>query len=139
MKILPKLKQKDQREKLALKRGVSGLGLFAKAPIKKGTFIIEYIGPLLTNTEVEKKGGQYLFALNDRWTIDGSTRDNLARYINHFCVGQNCEPIQYGLRIKIFAKKDIQVGEELTYNYGKDFYNEYIKGSCRCPKHRAQL
>lgn len=139
MKILPKLKQKDQREKLALKRGVSGLGLFAKAPIKKGTFIIEYIGPLLTNTEVEKKGGQYLFALNDRWTIDGSTRDNLARYINHFCVGQNCEPIQYGLRIKIFAKKDIQVGEELTYNYGKEFYNEYIKGSCRCPKHRAQL
>lgn len=139
MKILPKLKQKDQREKLALKRGVSGLGLFAKAPIKKGTFIIEYIGPLLTNTEVEKKGGQYLFALNDRWTIDGSTRANLARYINHFCVGQNCEPIQYGLRIKIFAKKDIQVGEELTYNYGKEFYNEYIKGSCRCPKHRAQL
>lgn len=135
MRIQTRLKQKDQRNKLVLKRGLSGFGLFAKAPIKKGSFIIEYCGPLLTNEEVEKKGGQYLFALDDTWTIYGSGRDNLARYINHTCVQANCEPIQYGLRIKIFAKKDIAVGEELKYNYGKEFFDEYIGKKCRCPKH----
>lgn len=127
--------QKDQKEKLVVKKSLAGLGLFATEPIKKGSFIIEYIGPLLTDEEVNKKGGKYLFSLGKKWTIDGSSRKNLARYINHSCVRTNCEPIQYAQRIKIRATRNIKPGEELLYNYGKEYFDEFIGASCRCPKH----
>jgi uncharacterized protein len=134
----PKLKpiaEKDQREKLIVKKSFAGLGLFATAPIKKGSFIIEYSGPLLNDEEVEVKGGKYLFALGSKWTIDGTNRRNIARYINHSCVQNNCEPIQYGMRMKIRATKNIKPGEELHYNYGKEYFDEFIGKHCRCPKH----
>ena len=68
-------------------RSRTGLGLFATMPIKKGTRIIRYFGPILDcripeQDEIENK---YLFELNGRWTIDGSVRKNVARYINHSC------------------------------------------------------
>lgn len=126
-------------DELEVKKGTSGLGLFAKSPIKKGQIIIEYKGPLLTDEEMEKKGGQYLFALGKDWTIDGSSRDNIARYINHWCVQTNCEPIQYAKRIKIRATRNIKPGEELRYDYGEEFYDEFIKGHCNCPKHKPSL
>lgn len=127
--------QKDLRDILEVKRGTSGLGLFTTAPIKKGAFIIEYTGPLLTNDQADKKGGKYLFALGKDWTIDGTGRDNIARYINHACVRTNCEPIQYAKRIKIRATRNIKPGEELHYDYGKEYFDEYIGKHCRCPKH----
>ena len=129
---------KDQREKLEVKKSIAGLGLFATAPIEKGTFVIEYVGPLLNDDEVQKKGGKYLFALGKKWTIDGTARENIARYINHSCVGTNCEPIQYANRIKIKSTRKIKPGEELFYNYGKEYFDEFIKGHCQCAKHIAK-
>lgn len=138
MKKAPKLKplkEKDQREKLLVKKSFAGLGLFATAPIKKGSFVIEYKGPLLNDEEVDKKGGKYLFALGKKWTIDGTNRENIARYINHSCVRTNCEPIQYALHIKIRATRNIKPGEELFYDYGKEYFDEFLGKHCRCPKH----
>src|SRR5260370_41475428 len=68
-------------------RSPTGLGLFATKPIRKGTKIIRYFGPLLDckrkkDDAIENK---YLFELNNRWNIEGSERDNVARYINHAC------------------------------------------------------
>ena len=68
-------------------RSRTGLGLFATKPIKKGDKIIRYIGPMLDcrkkkDDAVENK---YLFQINKRWTVDGSVRKNIARYINHAC------------------------------------------------------
>ena len=68
-------------------RSRTGLGLFATKPIKKGAKIIRYVGPMLDcnkkkDDAVENK---YLFQINNRWTIDGSVRKNIARYINHAC------------------------------------------------------
>lgn len=134
---LKPIKQKDQREKLIVKKSIAGLGLFATQPIKKGSFIIEYFGPLLNDEQVDKKGGKYLFALGKKWTIDGTARENIARYINHSCVGTNCEPIQYAMRIKITATRNIKPGEELFYDYGKEYFDEYIKGYCQCKKHKG--
>ncbi len=136
--VLKPLKQKDQREKLEVKKSIAGLGLFATAPIKKGSFVIEYVGPLLSDDEVDKKGGKYLFALGKDWTISGDSRENIARYINHSCVKTNCEPIQYAMHIKIRATRDIQPGDELYYDYGKEYFDEYIKGHCQCPKHKGK-
>ncbi|QQS22756.1 SET domain-containing protein [bacterium] len=129
-----KKEQKDLREQLQVKRSIAGLGLFTKQPIKKGSFIIEYVGPLLNDEQVQKKGGKYLFALGKKWTIDGTNRKNIARYINHSCL-PNCEPIQYAQRIKIKAKRNIKAGEELFYDYGKEYFDEFIGKHCRCPKH----
>lgn len=130
-----KNKPQDLRDSLVVKKSHSGLGLFTTVPIKKGTFIIEYVGPLLTDEQVQKKGGKYLFALGKKWTIDGTNRKNIARYINHSCVQVNCEPIQYAQRIKIKAIRNIKAGEELHYNYGKEYFDEFIGKLCRCPKH----
>lgn len=126
---------KDLREQLVVKKSHSGLGLYTTTPIKKGAFIIEYVGPLLNDEQVQKKGGKYLFALGKKWTIDGSNRKNIARYINHSCIRTNCEPIQYALRIKIRATRNIKAGEELHYDYGKEYFDEFIGKHCRCPKH----
>lgn len=124
------------RTQLQVKRGLNGLGLFTTSPIKKGTFIIEYVGELLTAAQAGERGGQYLFEINNRWTIDGRGRDNLARYINHSC-RPNCESDTNDRkkRITITAIKNIKEGEELTYDYGKAFWNDYIKPKgCRCSK-----
>jgi uncharacterized protein len=120
--------------KVKVKRSKAGLGLFAAADIKKGQFIIEYKGPILTTAQANEKGGQYLFEINSRKTIDGSVRSNTARYINHSC-RPNCEPIIKLGRIFIHSKKTIKAGEELNYDYGKEFFNDYVKPKgCVCEK-----
>ena len=57
-------------------RSRTGLGLFATAPIKKRAFIVEYKGRKLTTAQAEKleaRGNRYLYEINSRWTIDGTT------------------------------------------------------------------
>ena len=84
-------------------RSRTGLGVFATEPIKKGTFIVDYTGPLLTNKECDAiPDNRYLFEVNARWTIDGSPRSNVARYINHSC-RPNADPIIRDRRIRIKA------------------------------------
>lgn len=58
-------------ETLKVQRGTHGLGLFATTPIAKDSKIIEYTGEVITADEANRRGGQYLFELNDNWTIDG--------------------------------------------------------------------
>ena len=136
MKSSKKLKNEkpDLRHQLLVKKSSAGLGLFAKEPIKKGTFIIEYVGPLLNDEQVQKKGGKYLFALGKKWTIDGTSRANIARYINHSC-RPNCEPMIKGGRVFIFSKRAIKPGEELNYHYGQEYFDGHLKKlGCRCAK-----
>jgi uncharacterized protein len=55
--------------------------------------------------------------LTSRYDIDGKTLKNTARYINHSC-DPNCEAVVTKRTIWIVALRDIQAGEELSYNYG---------------------
>lgn len=120
------------KEKFAVKKTSYGRGLFAKKLIKKGDFVIEYIGKKVTIEEGERLGGKYLMTLDDKYTIDGKSHDNLARYINHSCK-PNCIVYTDKGHIKIYARKNIHVGEELNYNYGKEYWNFYIKPhGCKC-------
>lgn len=117
---------------LKVKRSAAGLGLFAQEIIPKDEFIIEYHGPLLNDAEADEKLGKYLFAIDDDWTIDGSSRDNTARYINHSC-RPNSEPEIEGKRIFIYSMKNIKAGEEIAYDYGKEYFNDFIKPyGCKC-------
>lgn len=129
--INPKLK-----DHLRVRKGVNGFGLFTDVDIKKGEYIIEYVGDLISAKAADKKGGQYLFEINSRWTIDGTPRSNTARYINHSC-RPNCESDtrEREKRVLIFSRKNIKAGEELNYDYGKVFWDDWIKPKgCRCAK-----
>ena len=127
-------------------RSKTGLGLFATKPIKKGTKIIRYFGPMLDcrkkkDDEVENK---YLFQINGRWTIDGSVRKNTARYINHAC-RPNAESDVSSRKRTVFIRaiKNIAPGEEINYDYGTEYFKEYLKPiGCKCAaceKKRAKL
>jgi hypothetical protein len=116
------------------KRSSAGLGLFATHTFLKGDFVIEYTGETISSDEANARGGKYLFELNDNWTIDGKERKNIARYINHGCK-PNCVPELNSneTAVKIYAKKKILPGEELTYHYGKDYFDQIIKPlGCKC-------
>ena len=117
-----------------VKRSESGLGLFATKLIPKRKRIIEYTGPRISNDEVEKSSGKYFFGVNKQWSIDGSGRDNIARYINHSC-RPNAEAIISRGRIWIWSKKNIKPGEEIVYDYGKEYFEGIIKEiGCKCGK-----
>jgi SET domain-containing protein len=123
-------------ENYTVRRSSAGLGLFASAPFKKGDLVIEYTGEVISDEEAQRRGGKYLFELNDQWTIDGKARHNVARYINHSC-RPNCEPQLNDdeTHVFIYAKRKITPGEELTYNYGTDYFKRVIKpAGCRCTK-----
>lgn len=130
---MPRMSYKPGDFDLRVGRSPTGLGLFAESEIPKGACIIEYVGKQLTAEQEAKSRSKYLFEINARKTIDGAPRWNTARYINHSC-RPNCEPNIYKGRVFIHARRRIKPGEELAYNYGKNYFNEYIKGGCRCPK-----
>ncbi len=127
------------RRVFRVSRSRTGLGVFATAPIKKNKYIVEYTGPLLTNAQCDARpDNRYWFEVNARWTIDGSPRSNVARYINHSC-RPNADPMIREHRIFIKSIKNIAPGEEITYDYGKDHFNAYIKPKgCQCAKCRAK-
>lgn len=116
-----------------VKRSNAGLGLFAAANIQKGERVIEYTGERVSTDEANRRGGKYLFTLNDDIVIDGKGRENTARYINHSC-RPNCEAVIYDDdTIWIEAKKKIAAGEELTYDYGKEYWLDHCQ-PCRCER-----
>jgi hypothetical protein len=114
-------------------RSRTGLGLFATAPIRKGKFIIEYTGKRVLWKEVDDEDqNRYFFDLNTRWAIDGAGRRNTARYINHSCK-PNAEPYETRGRIKIYARRGIKPGEEITYDYGKEYFDQFLEPvGCKC-------
>ncbi len=115
------------------KKGL-GMGLVTLRSWKKGEKIIEYIGIRKTNKSVEGDETKYLFEVNSKYTVDGSPRWNIARYINHSCL-PNAEADIIKGKIWIKAEKNILAGEELTYDYGKEYFDEFIKPSgCKCQK-----
>lgn len=123
-------------------RSMTGLGLFATAPIKKRQRIAEYRGRRITTAQAEKMehsgGNRYMFEVNSKWTIDGTPRYNVARYANHSC-NPNAEPVIYGGRIFIRALRRIKPEEEITYHYGMDYLRNVIGiSNCKCGRCRRR-
>ena len=117
-----------------VRRSAPGLGngLYADENIPKGRKIIEYTGKELSPFESGKSNSRFLFGLSNGNSIDGSPRSNKARYINHSCQ-PNCIAKETKGRMFIYAKKPISLGEELTLNYGKEYFDAFIRPKgCRC-------
>ena len=117
---------------LLVGRSKAGLGLFACVPIKKGQFIIRYSGRRIRTDTADDLDTRYLFEINTHWTIDGSNRRNRARYINHAC-RPNAEVYFVKHEIKVRAIKNIKPGDEITYHYGRNYFDSFIKDAgCKC-------
>jgi uncharacterized protein len=103
---------------------VHGRGVFAVAPIKKGTRIIEYLGDRVSHDAADKRyedhdendNHTFLFIVDKHTVIDAGVGGNDARFINHQCKG-NCESVIENRRVFIDATRDIAPGEELGYDY----------------------
>ena len=127
------------------KSKVHGSGIFASKKIRKGTNIIEYIGEKILKKEGDKRsekrikkylhskstGSVYIFELNKKYDIDGSPYYNKARYINHSC-DPNCEVFGTGLKVWVYAMKNIKKGDELSYDYGFSFDEDFKNYPCKC-------
>lgn len=119
--------------KLKVKRSVTGRGLFTVETIPRGACIIEYTGRKLSIKEQEKSG-KYFFWTSSKAMIDGNIPSNTARFINHSC-SPNCEVDLKEKRIYVFALKNIKAGEELTYDYDTEYFDEHIRPhGCLCTK-----
>ena len=103
---------------------IQGRGAFATRPIRRGTRIIEYTGEIISPDEADRryddgKMGRhhtFLFSVSRRKCIDAGVGGNDARFINHSCA-PNCEAVDERSRIYIEAIRNIEPGEELTYDY----------------------
>jgi uncharacterized protein len=132
-----KASPKTSRKPYRVGRSPTGLGLFATEPIEKGTFIVEYKGRRITNAQakrLEARGSRYMYEINSRWTVNGSSRRNLGRYANHSC-RPNAESDVVKGKVILRARKKIKPGEEITYDYGREYFDIFLKpAGCRCAK-----
>jgi len=119
-------------KKVRISRGLSGLGLFACEDIRRGERVIEYTGECVDDAEADRRSNRYIFEVAKNLNIDGSRRSNSARYANHAC-RPNCTDRIEGKRVFYYAIRNIRAGDELTIDYGKEYYDHFIapKG-CRC-------
>ncbi len=112
-------------------------GLYANQNIKKGTKIIEYKGKIISvkkselDPKFDNRKAIYLFNINSRYDLDGNFKFNTARLINHSC-NPNCEVFGKGLKIWVYAMKNIKKGEELSYDYGFSFDENFREFPCNC-------
>jgi uncharacterized protein len=101
-----------------------GLGVFALQPITGGVRIIEYLGERVSHSEADRRyqhkdrhdNHTFLFIVDARTVIDAGVDGNEARFVNHACE-PNCESVIERRRVFIDAIRDIEPGEELTYDY----------------------
>ena len=132
---------------------VHGRGVFATRSIKKGERIIEYLGDRVSHAEADRRyeskdendSHTFLFIVDSKTVIDAGVDGNDARFFNQSC-DPNCESTVEKRRVFIDALRDIEPGEELTYDYQiyleeGDPENIEEVFACRCgsPKCRGTM
>lgn len=97
-----------------------GWGLRSKQDLKAGAFVVEYVGELINNAEMQRRiqikqdtkdDVYYFLTLNNNLIIDAERRGNMARFMNHSCE-PNCETQKWTVngitRVGLFALYDIK-------------------------------
>ena len=123
-----------EEEKIQFKNSaIHGMGGFALRKIKKGEPVIEYIGEKISKAESLRRceaENPYIFQIDEEFDLDGNVGWNPAKFINHSC-DPNCEAEFFDDMIWIMAKRDIESGEEITFNYSYDL-EDYKEHPCKC-------
>lgn len=136
-KIYPSFEKFHTQEK--------GWGLRLLEPVKAGQLVIEYVGEVINEKEKERRlqdhakntpkdKNMYVMELSHGVYIDARFKGSVSRYINHSC-DPNCHLLKWRVkgvnRIAITALKDIQAGEELSYDY--QFHTKQaMEWKCHC-------
>jgi SET domain-containing protein len=112
---------------------IQGQGLFTRIPLRAGARVIEYLGEKISKEESARrceKQNWYIFSLDEEFDLDGDFPWNPARLVNHSCA-PNCHADCEGGKVWIIALRDIDSGEEITFNYGYDI-EAYQEHPCQC-------
>jgi len=125
------------------KSAIHGWGLFAKINFESNDIIVEYIGQKIRQVVADRRelsyeeegvGSCYLFRLDDDEIVDATRRGGMARFMNHCCEpnakARVITTADGEKHIVIMADRDVQEGEEITYNY--QFQPEESKLKCYC-------
>lgn len=127
--------------------GIQGSGAFALRHIPKGTRLIEYTGERISHEEADRRpdykddtGATHvvLFTVDKHTVIDARVGGNEAQLFNHSCDG-NCEAVIEKKRVYLETTRDVEPGEELTYDYEMEYSGEDLADArklypCRCGK-----
>lgn len=126
-------------------------GLYAMERISRGEMVIEYVGEVIRAAVADKRekayerqgiGSSYLFRIDEDLVVDATKKGNLGRLINHSC-DPNCTAkiitINGEKKIVIYAKQDIELGDEITYDYHFPFEQDKIPCLCGSAKCRGFL
>lgn len=120
-----------------------GWGVKTNNVIKKGTYILEYVGEVVTEREFKERMAtlytndihHYCLHLDGGLVIDGHRMGSDCRFVNHSCE-PNCEMQKWSVnglsRMALFALRDIRPGEELTYDYNFSLFNPADGQVCKC-------
>ncbi len=123
---------------------IQGRGAFATQNIQAGVRLIEYTGERLSTADADARYPDsekirhhtFLFAIDDNIVVDAAVGGNHARFLNHSCA-PNCDAVVEDGRIWIETIQDIEVGEELVYDYAYTLDERHTPAAkrrypCRC-------
>ncbi|XP_034123535.1 histone-lysine N-methyltransferase Su(var)3-9-like [Drosophila guanche] len=154
--------QKGRQHPLVLFKTNNGRGWGVRTPqaLRKGEFVCEYIGEIITCDEANERGKTYddngctyLFdldyntSLDSEYTVDAANYGNISHFINHSCDPNLAvfpcwiEHLHMALpHLVFFTIRPIKAGEELSFDYtladNEDVPYENISTAarvqCRC-------
>ncbi len=144
LRRVEKLRKRGESDYVEVRGSViHGRGVYCTEPIEAEQYFIEYVGNLINKDESEKRAWKqfeeheksgaaavYIFNLTKKWDLDGNVEWNPARLVNHSC-NPNSEAIQDGKRVYLQSLRDIEIDEEITFDYGFDI-ECYEDHPCRC-------
>ena len=121
-------------------RSATGLGMFATKPIKRRTYIATYRGPSSRLGSGAAGAARRKIYVRNQPQVDHRRLAtlNVGRYLNHSCE-PDAQPVLRKGRIVFIALRRIAPGEEITYDYGQEYFEYFLAiGACLCAPCRAK-
>ncbi|KAG2636742.1 hypothetical protein PVAP13_2NG470100 [Panicum virgatum] len=139
---------KGWKHLVVYKSGIHGLGLYTSVFIPRGSMVVEYVGEIVgqrvaDKREIEYQSGKrqqyksacYFFKIDREHIIDATCKGGIARFVNHSCQ-PNCVAkiisVRNEKKVMFFAERDINPGEEITYDYHFNREDDGQRIPCFC-------